>query len=154
MQETKQARKNRAREIIERLKKEYPDSRTALNFVDPLQCLIATILSAQCTDVQVNKVTPALFKKYPDAKSFALAKPDEIASMIRSTGFFNNKTKLILSSTSNIVGRFGGKVPDTMESLLTLDGAGKPPIACWVTLTGSLRLPWTRTSNVWLSGWV
>ena len=103
----------------------YPVSKTALNFETPLQILVATILSAQCTDEQVNKVTPALFRKYKTASDFAQADPGMLEEEIRSTGFFRNKTKSIIFASKKIVEEFEGKVPDRMEDLITLQGVAR-----------------------------
>ena len=112
-------------EIIRILRKTFPGSRTALEFESPLQILVATILSAQCTDERVNKVTPGLFAKYPTAAAFASADRGELENEIRSTGFFRNKAKAIIGSTGLIVGEFGGRVPDTMAELVTLPGVAR-----------------------------
>lgn len=117
--------KDRIDEIITKLKMTYPQSQTALHFETPLQILVATILSAQCTDEQVNKVTPALFRKYKTAADFAHADPDTLEDEIRSTGFFKNKTKSIISASKKIVDDFGDKVPDRMEDLITLQGVAR-----------------------------
>jgi endonuclease-3 len=103
----------------------YPGAHCELNFKNPLQLLIATILSAQCTDKRVNMVTPALFKKYPTAADYAKAPAAELESAIKSTGFFRNKTKSIRAGTSTIAERYGGRVPDTMEQLRELPGVGR-----------------------------
>ena len=112
-------------EIIARLKQEYPDARCALDHADPLQLLVATILSAQCTDARVNIVTKELFKKYRTARDYANAKPEQFEQEIRSTGFFRNKTKSILGMASALVDRHGGQVPDTMDELTPLPGVGR-----------------------------
>ena len=117
--------KERIGEIVELLRKSYPRSRTALKFESPLQILIATILSAQCTDEKVNQITPDLFRKYPTALNFAQADPKTLEKEIRSTGFFRNKTKSIIKTSKKIVSDFGGKVPDSMESLITLPGVAR-----------------------------
>jgi endonuclease-3 len=117
--------KDRIGEIVKALKKAYPISKTALNFETPLQILVATILSAQCTDEQVNKVTPALFRKYKSALHFAQADPGILEEEIRSTGFFRNKAKSIIFASKKIVEDFGGKVPDRMEDLITLQGVAR-----------------------------
>jgi endonuclease-3 len=111
--------------IIKMLRKAYPDSRTALRFRNPLQILIATILAAQCTDERVNKITPALFKKYGRAAGFAKARQSVLENEIRSTGFFRNKAKNIIGASKIIVGDFKGRVPDSMEELLTLPGVAR-----------------------------
>jgi endonuclease-3 len=117
--------KDRIDEIIAKLKMTYPQSQTALHFGTPFQILVATILSAQCTDEQVNKVTPALFRKYKTAEDFAQADPNTLEDEIRSTGFFKNKTKSIINASKKIVDDFGGKVPDRMEDLITLQGVAR-----------------------------
>lgn len=111
--------------IIEKLKAQYPDAHCELNHQEPLQLLVATILSAQCTDVRVNKVTQDLFKKYKTVKDYAEVDPEEFQEDIRSTGFFRNKTKSILSMAQDLVEKHGGEVPDTMEELVALPGVGR-----------------------------
>lgn len=111
--------------IIKVLKKEYPQSRTALEFENPLQIMVATILSAQCTDKRVNMVTPALFAKYPRVQDFAQAQTEELEEAIRSTGFYRNKARNIIAAAARIVSDFKGRVPDTMEDLLTLPGVAR-----------------------------
>ena len=111
--------------IIEILKKEYPNARIALNFKTPLDLLVATILSAQCTDKKVNQVTEPLFKKYHTAKDYASANPKAFEQEIRSTGFFRNKTKSIINASKAILHDHGGKVPDSMEQLITLPGVAR-----------------------------
>jgi len=117
--------KGRARRIVRLLAKQYPDAHCALKHEGPLQLLIATILSAQCTDVRVNLVTPALFQRYPDAKAFAAADRAELEALIQSTGFFRNKAKSILACCKALVERHGGQVPATMEELTPLAGVGR-----------------------------
>jgi endonuclease-3 len=112
-------------EIIKILRREFPESRTALRFETPFQILVATILAAQCTDERVNKVTPGLFRKYPTAAAFASADREELENEIRSTGFFRIKAKNILGAAKKIVEDFGGRVPDTMAELLTLPGVAR-----------------------------
>ena len=116
---------DRVVKIVRILEREYPESRTALAFESPLQILVATILSAQCTDERVNKVTPALFKKYPDAAAFAAADKADLEMDVRPTGFFRNKAKSIIGAASKIVADFGGRVPDTMDELITLPGVAR-----------------------------
>lgn len=111
--------------IIQRLKEEYPKSRTALEFDSPLQILVATILSAQCTDERVNQVTPNLFRKYRTASDFAKADWAELQEEIKSTGFFRNKSKNIISAAKRIVQYYGGHVPDSMKELITLPGVAR-----------------------------
>lgn len=117
--------KERARGIARGLAQRYPDAHCALHHEGPLQLLIATILSAQCTDVRVNMVTPALFARYPDAKAFADAIPAELETAIQSTGFFRNKAKNIIACCRQIVDRHGGTVPGTMADLIPLPGIGR-----------------------------
>jgi len=112
-------------DIITILRDAYPRSRTALKFDTPLQILVATILSAQCTDVRVNQVTPDLFAKYRTAADFSRADQAELEEEIRSTGFFRNKAKSIINASKKIVKDFGGKVPDSMESLVALPGVAR-----------------------------
>ncbi len=103
----------------------YPEARISLDFETPWQCLAATILSAQCTDERVNQVTPALFARYPDPPAMASADPTDVERMIVTTGFFRQKTKSLKAAAQDIVERFGGKVPDAMEDLVTLRGVGR-----------------------------
>jgi endonuclease-3 len=117
--------KKRVREIIKRLKKTYPDAKIALNFKNPLQLLIATILSAQCTDERVNEVTKDLFKKYKTAKDFAEADLDELAEDIKSTGFYRQKAKYIKECCKILVEKYNEEVPKTMEELLELPGVAR-----------------------------
>jgi endonuclease-3 len=114
-----------ALEILSRLRKEYPDAHCELDFQTPLQLLVATILSAQCTDKRVNMVTPELFLSFPRAEDLASAKPEELEDLIRSTGFFRNKTKSLLGMSAAVVERHGGEVPRTMEELVKLPGVGR-----------------------------
>jgi endonuclease-3 len=115
----------RIKEIILILHKTYPKSRTALTFRNPLQILVATILSAQCTDERVNQITPMLFQKYKSAEEFARADQGELEEEIRSTGFFRNKAKNIIGASTQIVEEFSGKVPDNMADLITLPGVAR-----------------------------
>jgi len=117
--------KERVAAIVAILRREFPDSWTALEFRNPLQILVATILAAQCTDQRVNMVTPALFRKYPTAGAFAGADRAELEGAIHSTGFFRNKAKNITAAAKRIVEVYGGKVPDTMEDLVTLPGVAR-----------------------------
>src|SRR6267143_4289128 len=117
--------RERVKQLIKAFPKVYPNARTELNFKNPLQLLVATILSAQCTDKRVNMVTPVLFKKYRTAKNYAAAPPAELEAAIKSTGFFRNKTKSIRAATSTIANKFGGNVPDSMEKLRELPGVGR-----------------------------
>lgn len=116
----------RTHEVIKRLEKSYCEvNGTALNHKNPLELLIATMLSAQSTDEQINKITKTLFKKYRTAADFANAPRDELKNEIRSSGFFNRKTDAIQAATRKIIEIFGGEVPDTMDDLVTLKGVGR-----------------------------
>lgn len=115
----------RARTLARKLRKAYPDAKCALDHENALQLLIATILSAQCTDARVNKVTPALFARYPDAKDFADSERSELEELVRTTGFYRNKSKSIHGAASKITETFDGEVPKTMEELLTLPGVAR-----------------------------
>src|SRR5580692_5825454 len=117
--------RTRARAIVQELGRLYPEAHCALTFENPLQLLIATILSAQCTDRRVNLVTPALFARYATVKAFAEAAPRELEEAIASTGFFRNKTRNIIACCKDLVAHHGGQVPDTMEDLVKLAGIGR-----------------------------
>jgi endonuclease III len=132
--ETDTERARRARVIVSRLARRYPDVSIPLRHKNPLQLLISTILSAQSTDAQVNAITPALFRRYRTAADFAGARIQDLELMIHSTGFFHAKARAIQRATRMLVERFGGKVPETMEELVTLPGVGR------------------KTANVVLSG--
>lgn len=116
--------------ILRRLKKKYSDAECSLTYVDPLQLLVATILSAQCTDARVNMVTPGLFKKYPTAHDFAVAEIPELENDIRSTGFYRNKAKNIKAACQIIDEKYGGRVPDEMSKLIELPGVGRKTANC------------------------
>jgi endonuclease-3 len=111
--------------ILAILEREFPDATTALDFGTPLQLLIATILSAQCTDERVNMTTPGLFAKYPDAAALAAAPQEEVEALVRSTGFFRMKAKAIREASADIVAKHGGEVPRTMDELTALRGVGR-----------------------------
>jgi len=123
--ESQSDRKKRALRIDHKLARAYPDADCALRYETPFQLLIATILSAQCTDKMVNSVTPALFRRYPDAKALSQARPADVEALIRPTGFFRQKTKSLLGSAIDIVEKFGGEVPRTLEELTSLRGAAR-----------------------------
>lgn len=123
--ETRAAKRARAGEICKRLAEAYPDASCALRFEGPFQLLVATILSAQCTDKMVNQVTPALFARFPDARAMAAADPGELEALIQRTGFFRQKAKSILTAARDIVARFDGEVPRALEALITLHGVGR-----------------------------
>jgi endonuclease-3 len=114
-----------AREIYDRLAKHYPDAHCALDFKSPFQLLIATILSAQCTDKRVNMVTPALFKRYRTPAALAAANPEELEELIKSTGFFRNKTKSLIGMSAAVAERHGGRIPDELDALVKLPGVGR-----------------------------
>ncbi len=121
----KQVIRKRVKEIIKILSKEIPDSKIALRFSNPLELLVATILSAQCTDIKVNQVTADLFKKYRSAKDYAGADLAELEEDIRPTGFFHNKARALKKCCQELIDRFGGEVPQTLEELVILPGVGR-----------------------------
>lgn len=123
--ETPEEKKKRARKIIALLSKQYPDARCSLNHKTPLQLLVSTILSAQCTDKRVNEVTPALFAKFKTARDYAGADLDVLEDYVRTTGFYRNKAKSLKNAGRALVEKFGGQVPCTMEELLSLPGVGR-----------------------------
>ena len=114
-----------ASDLYERLVSLYPDAHCELDFRTPFQLLVATILSAQCTDKRVNMVTPVLFSRYSTVESLARAKQEDVEEIIKSTGFFRNKAKSIIAMAGAVVDRFGGDVPSTLEALVTLPGVGR-----------------------------
>lgn len=115
----------RVNDILKRLDQRYPGVTCALQHKNPWELLVATILSAQCTDVRVNMVTPVLFKKYPSPSDFAALKPEQLEPDIRSTGFFRNKSKSLVGAAKGVMETFHGQVPETMEDLLTLPGVAR-----------------------------
>ncbi len=123
-------KKNRAVKIYDMLDPLYTKEKTALKYRTPFQLLISTILSAQCTDKQVNRVTPGLFKKYKNPRDFLDAPISEIEDAIRSTGFYRNKTKSIKGCCQGLVDLYGGKVPQTMEEMIKLPGVGRKTANC------------------------
>ena len=123
--ETLEEKKARVQKIIERLRQVYPDAKCALNFSNPLELLVATILSAQCTDERVNQVTAELFQKYRSAEDYARVNLTELEEDIRSTGFFRNKARSLKALGQTLVTEHGGKVPETMEELVKLPGVGR-----------------------------
>lgn len=118
-------RRDRAALIISALHEAYPDAGCALSYSSPFQLLIATILSAQCTDQRVNQVTPALFDRFPDAQSMSQASTDELEDIIRSTGFFRQKARNILACSQQIIDRYAGDVPRSVDEIATLPGAAR-----------------------------
>ena len=125
MRETQQTRATRLKKIIAALQKTYPDAHCELNYSNPLELLIATVLSAQCTDKRVNQVTAELFRKYRTAADYANAMTARLEQEIKTTGFFRNKTKSIQACCRKLVEQYGGKVPQTMEELVQLGGVGR-----------------------------
>jgi endonuclease III len=125
----------RVKDILNRLDQRYPNVRCALHHNSAWELLVATILSAQCTDVRVNMVTPMLFQKYPTPQAFAALKPEQLEPDIRSTGFFRNKSKSLVGAAKGVVEEFGGQVPDDMDKLLSLPGVAR------------------KTANVVLGSW-
>lgn len=123
--ENRDEKLQRVRKLIAGLEKAYPDAHCELDHTNPLELLIATILSAQCTDKRVNMVTPALFKKYPTAAAYAKADPSTLEQEIKSTGFFRNKTKSIRTACEALIEKHGGQVPRTMDELVSLGGVGR-----------------------------
>ena len=119
------ARAERLQKILDELDRLFPTATCALHHENAWQLLVATILSAQCTDERVNKVTPELFKKYPTIEDFAAVSQDELANDIRSTGFFNNKARSVIGAAKKILNEFGGEIPRTMDELLTVPGAAR-----------------------------
>ena len=122
--ESKAARVERAAEVLDLLAEEYPDAHCALTHTDPYQLGVATILSAQTTDERVNMVTPALFERFPTPAHLADARPEDVEEIIRSTGFFRNKTKNIIGFAQGVTELHGGEVPRTMTELTALPGCG------------------------------
>jgi endonuclease III len=123
--ESQKAKRTRLAKIIAGLKRTYPDAHCELDYSNPLELLVATILSAQANDKQVNVVTAELFKKYRTARDFANAKPAELENDLKRIGLYRNKTKSILGATRKLVGQHNGQVPDSMEALVELDGVGR-----------------------------
>lgn len=139
VKETPEGRRKRVRKVIRRLRKVLPSPKIALEYVDPLQLLVATILSAQCTDERVNQVTPTLFKKYRTAKDYAEANMAEFEQEIRSTGFFRAKAKSIINCCKQLLEKHGGEVPQSMEELVQLPGVGRKTANC--VLGGAFGIP-------------
>ncbi len=118
-------KKTKARELLNILKKKYPNPRTQLLWKNPWELLVATILAAQCTDVRVNQVTPTFFKRWPDPLSLSRAKQEEVEEVIYSTGFYKNKAKNLIATAKKIVEEFHGEVPSSMEKLISLPGVAR-----------------------------
>jgi len=137
--ETAKELTTRARKIFSILGKIFPEAKCELDFATPLQLLIATVLSAQCTDKRVNQVTPALFTAYPDVKALAKANREELEDLIRSTGFYRNKATSILGLANALEAKFDGKVPGTLAELVTLPGVGRKTAN--VVLSNAFEVP-------------
>jgi endonuclease-3 len=123
--ESGRARRQRAAEILARLRQTYPEVRLALDFQNPLQLVMATVLAAQCTDERVNQVTPALFQRYPTARDYAAADLAELEEMVRTTGFFRNKARALKNLGTALAAEHGGEVPASLELLVALPGVGR-----------------------------
>jgi endonuclease-3 len=123
--ESQAARRKRAARIVRRLARAYPEARIALDYRDPFELLVATILSAQCTDEKVNEVTRVLFARHPSPRSLASADPAELEALIRPTGFYRQKARSLLATARGIEERFGGEVPTTLEELTSLRGVAR-----------------------------
>lgn len=133
------AERRRARTILDRLRRRYPVIRTALGYADPWQLLVATVLSAQTTDDTVNRVTPELFRRWPSPQLLAQANPEEVESVVFSTGFYRQKTRAVIELSADLAERFGGVVPDDLERLVTLKGVGRKTAS--VVLAEAFGLP-------------
>ncbi len=143
--ESQAARRRRVRRIIDILAARYPQPRIPLRHRDPFQLLVATILSAQCTDVMVNRVTPVLFARYRTPTDFAAARPRDLERLIKPTGFFRQKTKALVGMSRSLLERFGGRVPLTMDELVTLEGVGRKTAN--VVLSAKRLEPWGHGGN-------
>jgi len=147
--ERPEAKRARVARLVAGLRALYPDADCELTHRSALELLVATILSAQCTDERVNKVTPALFARYKTAADYASADPRELETLIHSTGFFRNKAKSIIGLGKALAERHGGHVPDTMEELVTLPGIGrKTANVLLCACSADPRSPWTLTCSV------
>ena len=133
------AERRHARTILDRLKRRYPTIRTALGHADPWQLLVATVLSAQTTDDNVNRVTPELFRRWPTPRDLAQANPEEVEFVVFSTGFYRQKTRAIIELSADLAERFDGVVPDDLERLVTLKGVGRKTAS--VVLAEAFGLP-------------
>lgn len=123
--ESKAARKERTAEIVRRLARMYPDAKCSLDYRNPFELLVATVLSAQCTDARVNATTPDLFAEYPDPGSMSRAAMERVEELVRPTGFFRNKAKALVGLSEGLVEQFDGEVPTSIESLTSLPGVGR-----------------------------
>ncbi|MBI4444630.1 MAG: endonuclease III [Acidobacteria bacterium] len=136
---TREKERRRIAEILLRLQAEYPDATCALRHRNAYELLVATILSAQCTDERVNKVTPEVFKRYPSSRTLAQAKPSELEGLIRSTGFFRNKARNLIAAAQKLVRQFKGRIPRRMDDLLELPGVARKTAN--VVLGTAFRIP-------------
>ena len=137
--ETIEDKRKRAASVVRAMRKRYPDATTALNFSNPFELLVATVLAAQCTDKKVNEVTPVLFKKYRGPAELARARRPSLEKIIKPTGFFRNKSKNLIALSKDIVDRHGGEVPDNMDDLVALRGVGRKTAN--VVLAGAYDTP-------------
>tara|TARA_B100000700_G_C14730599_1_gene708165 strand:- start:137 stop:607 length:471 start_codon:yes stop_codon:yes gene_type:complete len=145
--ESQKNKQERTGQILAILKDEFPDANCSLNFETPLQLLIATILSAQCTDERVNMVTKNLFKRYRNAADFADAPIEEIEEMIRSAGFYRNKAKSVKGCCEALMSEHDGEVPDTMEELTPLAGVGRRRMWNWEMRSEKRRVWWSTPTS-------
>jgi len=133
------AERSRARTILARLKKRYPQAATALRYADPWQLLVATVLSAQTTDANVNRVTPILFSRWPSPEDLAAANPEEVEAVVYPTGYYHQKTRAIVALSADVAERFGGEVPADLEAMTTLHGVGRKTAS--VVLAEAFNVP-------------
>lgn len=153
-QETRLAKVRRARKIDRILARVFPDARAELDFTNPFELLIATVLSAQTTDVRVNQVTPELFARYPSAHELAVATREDVEVIIRPTGFFRSKAANVIALAIQLVERHGGEVPRTQKELVKLPGVGvKTANVVLGNAFDTRGSPWTHTWGVWPGAW-
>ena len=133
------AERSRARTILARLKKRYPQAATALRYADPWQVLVATVLSAQTPDANVNRVTPILFSRWPSPEDLAAANPEEVEAVVYPTGYYHQKTRAIVALSADVAERFGGDVPADLEAMTTLHGVGRKTAS--VVLAEAFNVP-------------
>ena len=143
---TPRSPKGRAKETLARLDLEYPDAQCELDHRNPYELLAATILSAQCTDVRVNQVTPALFARFPTPEDLAVADPLEVEELVRSTGFYKNKARSLVGMAQALVERYGAEVPSSMEELVTVPGVGRKTANVVRSVAMDLPADWGRFS--------
>jgi endonuclease-3 len=133
------AERRRARTILGRLQKRYPQAATALRYADPWQLLVATVLSAQTTDANVNRVSPVLFSRWPTPEDLGAAEPEEVEAVVYPTGYYRQKARAIIALSADVVGRFGGEVPADLVAMTTLHGVGRKTAS--VVLAEAFGLP-------------